>query len=137
MEGLKWNHNPDRIIGTAKVNEDGSITCTIDKVSNNENRKLKYPRKRTIVVNARRGDPKSEYVDIINFASKYKRGPNSKVVIKRYAESSIRFGVRITIMSVTFYSYEPVGILRENCINAIKEADIHGTFSIDGYLFNR
>lgn len=103
-------------------------------------RKLKYPRKRTIVVNARRGDPKSEYVAIINFASKYKRGPNSKVVIKRYVESSIRFGignawdlVRIPRMSVTFYSYEPVWILRQKFIEMIDENSIPGIFNIDGY----
>ena len=103
-----------------------------------EGKKLKYPRKRVITVSSWRDAEAPDCKPLVDFAEKYKRGPNSKVVVKHHEDPSfIRFGARIPRTSIIFYSYEPVGILRENCIEVLNNNYLTGFFSIDGYLLWR
>lgn len=102
-----------------------------------EGKKLKYPRKRVITVKGWRDKDDPNFKPLVDFAEKYKRGPNSKVVVKRYEKTSFHYGNLIPETSVTFYSYEPVGILRENCINVLNNNYLIGVFNIDGYFLWR
>lgn len=95
-------------------------------------RVLKYPRK--VVIDAH--NLKEDLKPILDFAEKYKRGAKSKVVMKKYENPSFIRGARIPRVEVIFYTYEPIGLLREKFHDDISKSDFIGNAFIEGWLFN-
>ena len=96
-----------------------------------EGKKLKYPRKATIETTGYADDIKP----IIAFAEEYKRGPKSEVKIHEYSVASLRRRGSVPRVCVTFYTYEPIGELRQKFEALIWKSDFVGGVFVEGWMF--
>ncbi len=95
-----------------------------------EGKKLKYPKKRIIVLMDRDMYRKPA----IDFAERYKRGNKSVVRIQDITDYNFTLGIWVPRVAITFYSYEPVGELREAFVKEMRKANWTGAASVDGWL---
>ena len=96
-----------------------------------EGKKLKYPRK----VRIETAGMVTQVKHILDFAEKHKRGSKAQVVLKNEEFTSFGTGNRIPRAIITFWTYEPIGLLRDRFRSELWKTDFVGGIFVEGWLF--